>query len=185
MHEFGGAKDNGDRTWDLCFLCSVFLRVVLCVLCFYMCFSIVKSLNKLGENKNNKRNIQKKQNNSKNNKQTTEIQNIQPSTRPPAHELPRKINISKGLAGRLLFFYLNVFLRVFMCFLFLYVFFLDLCDLFAEVRGLDILYSFCLFINMFFFELFCCFYVSLCFFLFSPSLFKLLHLQSNKTHIKT
>ena len=40
-------------------------------------------------------------------------------------------------------------------------------------------FLFCCF--MFFFELLCLFYVSLCLFLmFSPSIFKLLHLQSNK-----
>ena len=44
------------------------------------------------------------------------------------------------------------------------------------------LYFCCCF--MFFLKLFCCFcYGSLCCLLFSPSLFKLLHLQSKKTHI--
>ena len=49
-------------------------------------------------------------------------------------------------------------------------------------RGLDILY-FCLLFNLFFFRFLCFVFVSLCFFflfLFSPSLFKLLHLQSKK-----
>ena len=42
----------------------------------------------------------------------------------PAHEPPRKINISKGLAGRFLFCFmcLYVFLRVVMCVLCVYVF---------------------------------------------------------------
>ena len=56
---------------------------------------------------NNKKQLKDKQ-------QQTYIQNIQPSTRPPAHEPPRKINISKGLAGRCLFVLLvYVFLIVF------------------------------------------------------------------------
>ena len=50
--------------------------------------------------------------------------------------------------------------------------------LFAQVRGLDILYLCCLL--RFFSKLFCFFL----FCMFSPSRFKLLHLQSNNTHIK-
>ena len=49
-------------------------------------------------------------------------------------------------------------------------------------RGLDILY----FRFVFFSKLFCLIYVSFSVFLFSPSLFQLLHLQSTtKTHVKT
>ena len=57
---------------------------------------------------------------------------------------------------------------------------------FAEVRGLEIMY-FC-FLFMFFFEFLCfsCFVASFCLNMFSPSLFKFLHLQSTThTHINT
>ena len=109
------------------FCCSVFLRVVLCVLCFYMCLFDCKKLKKTRrthKNSKKKQTTMIKNKNSKKNKQTTEIQNIQPSTRPPAHEPPRNIHISKGLAGIFSFFvlfFLYVFLKVFMFFVFICV----------------------------------------------------------------
>ena len=52
--------------------------------------------------------------------------------------------------------------------------------LFVDVRGLDILYFFFVYVFIIVFLLFLCFFM---FFLFSPSLFKLLHSQSNKRNI--
>ena len=57
--------------------------------------------------------------------------------------------------------------------------------IFAEVRGLDILYFCvsCCFFSRSFYVLLLLFVMLFC--MFSPSLFKLLHLQSKKSHIKT
>ena len=174
-------------------------------MCFFDCKC--KSLKRLGENKNNRKKHKQKHENSKENRQNR-------NTGFPAHEPPRKINISKGLAGRFLFScfsFFYVFLWVFMFFFFfVFMCFFDckckslkrlgeniktternrketeqlegqqkqqkyrissprtsannLCDLFAEVRGLEILY-FCFSFFLFSFE-FLCFFSFLCFFFF-------------------
>ena len=185
-------------------------------MCFFDCKC--KSLKRLGENrKTTERNINKKQNNSKENSKNR-------NTGFPAHEPLRKINISKGLAGRFSFFvllcfpsssfFLFYFLFYKLCF---YMCFFDckckslkrlgenikqterniikteknrkqlegkhktqkyrissprtsannLCDLSAEVRGLEILY-FCFFYLFMFsleFFFFCFSLFLLCFFL--------------------
>ena len=57
-----------------------------------------KSLKRLGENRNKNKETETKHKNSKKNSKNR-------NTGFPAHEPPRKINISKGLAGIFLFFY--------------------------------------------------------------------------------
>ena len=89
----------------------------LCVLCFYMCFfdCKCKDLKRLGGN----RKTEQKQN--RQTRRNTQNRN----TGFPAHEPPRKMNISKGLAGIffVFFLFLIMFSFEFLCFLFLYVFF--------------------------------------------------------------
>ena len=94
----------------LCFIFSVFL--CFCLFVFYVFIYVFfdckcNSLKRLGENINKtERNI-KQQKTTQRKTATTEIQDIQPSTRP-------RINISQVLAGRFLLFlfFLYVVLRV-------------------------------------------------------------------------
>ena len=92
------------------------LLFFVCICVFFDCKC--KSLKRLGEYiKKNRKKHKQTQNNSKKNRNNKNINTVF-----PAHELPRNINISKGLAGRFLFLF-YVFLRVFLfCLLFICVF---------------------------------------------------------------
>ena len=82
------------------------LYVLRCYLCFFDCKC--KSLKRLGENR------KQTETNRKTTEQLEGKQKTNRNTGYPAHEPPRKINISKGLAGRFLLFFVLfvVFLRV-------------------------------------------------------------------------
>ena len=137
--------------WEISVVVLLFCFPSSCFVLFmfvYMCFDCkCKSLKQVGEHiTNNNTNKQKRNIQTQRNTETTEIQYIQPSTRP-------RINISQVPAGRFMFFFLCVLSVV------------------------------CVYLR---FVMFCCLFLSVVF-LFSPSCFKLLHLQSkNNTykHIK-
>ena len=104
------------------FIFNVFLIVVLCLLnVFVYVFFDCKctNLKRLDENNKTKQ---------KETKQTTQLKEKHKTnnrnTGFPAHEPPRKIHISKGLAGRFLCFYVlfYVFLRVVLLFNVVYTF---------------------------------------------------------------
>ena len=101
------------RVWlgDFClFFCCFFLCFPLSFYVFYVFICVVfdckcKSLKRLGEN------ITKQKETLKQTKEKLkEKQQKNRNTGYPAHEPPRKINISKGLAWRFLFFFMFVFM---------------------------------------------------------------------------
>ena len=86
--------------WMSCICLLLFFSKVfcLCVVLLELCRLYMQKLKKTRrKQKNNRKTHKQKQKNSKNNKTKTEIQDIQPSTRP-------RINISQVPAGRFMFF---------------------------------------------------------------------------------
>ena len=142
----------------LCFICCLFFsKLVMLLFYVLMCVFVdckCKSLDRLGENINKK--TERNITNTTEKLREENILNKKRNTGYPAHVPPRR--------------------NIWYIYIYIYIY------IFAEVRGLDILY-FCFVVL--FSKLFCFVNVSfwLCF-MFSPSLFKLLHLQSNK-HIQT